>query len=145
MARRGTVFFDPQTGDSYTWPVNHNEEDPIGKSRQMADGAPTSGIGLIPQEGVPTPLVLTWKGEIYTLEHLQNIVLFYTFCDSRSIHVTDPAGSTYEVLITDFTQSRHPTARNDKDPINAPTWYWAYTLTMRVLTVISGEWAGVTP
>ena len=145
MTRTPNVFTDPKTGNNYAWPINHNEEGDIGKSRQMGDGAATNNIGLIPQQGAPTPLVLTWKGTILKRAQLVAMVGWYQLCDTQSIYVSDAAGNSYEVLITDFTAQRKPAAANPQDPVNAPTWYWTYTITMRVLRVIAGEWAGVAP
>lgn len=141
--RTPNVFTDPKTGHTYAWPINHNEEGDIGKSRQMTDGAPTSNIGLIPQQGAATPLILSWKGTILKRAQLVAMIGWYQLCEGQSIYVSDAAGNQYEVLITDFTAQRQPAARNPQDPIEAPLWYWTYTLTMRVLRVLAGEWAGV--
>lgn len=143
MARTPNVFTDPATGLTYAWPLNHNEEGDIGKSRQMADGAPTSNIGLIPQQGAATPLILNWKGTILKRDQLVQMIAWYQLCEFHSIYVSDAAGNQYEVLISDFTAQKKPAARNPQDPVNAPTWYWTYTITMRVLRVLAGEWAGV--
>lgn len=145
MTRVANRFTNPQTNAFYDWPINHNEEGDIGKSRQMGDGAATNDIGLIPQQGAPTPLILVWKGTILKRAQLVAMVGWYQLCDSQSIYVSDPAGNSYEVLITDFTAQRKPTIRNPQDQANAPTWYWTYTITMRVLRVLAGEWAGVGP
>lgn len=142
--RTPSIFTNPATGATYLWPVNHDEEDATGKSRQMSDGAPSKNVGLIPQQGAPTPLVLSWKGKIFTKAQVEAMIAWWELCEDQSIYVTDPAGSTYEVLITDFTEQRQPVAANRWDPVNAPTWIWTYTLVMRVLNVLSGEWSGVT-
>jgi hypothetical protein len=141
--RTPNVFTDPNTGNTYSWPTNHNEEGDIGKSRQMADGAPTSNIGLIPQQGAATPLILTWKGTILKRAQLVAMISWYQLCETQSVYVSDAAGNQYEVLITDFTAQRQRAALNPQDLASAPFWYWTYSLTMRVLRVLAGEWAGV--
>jgi hypothetical protein len=145
MTRIPNIFTNPVNNATYSWPINHNEENEFGKSRQMGDGAPTSSMGLIPQQGASTPMVLEWKGVILTKAHLLQMIFWYQLCESQTIYVSDAAGNKYEVLITDFTEQKKPAAFNPRDPTNAPYWTWDYTLTMRVVRVISGEWAGVTP
>jgi hypothetical protein len=146
MPRSPNLFIDPagRVAD-YSWPINHTTEDQVGRSRQMADGAPTSNMGLIPQQGAATPLVLTWKGTILTKAHLQAMIDWWMLCEGQTIYVQDFAGSRYEVLITDFAPTRRAVARNPQDPTHAPYNVWDYTLTMRVVTTLSGEWTGVVP
>jgi hypothetical protein len=144
MARSPNIFTDPAgVKSSYTWPLNHNEEEAVNKSRQMSDGASTDNIGLIPQQGAPTPMILSWKGSILTKAQLDAMLSWWELCESQTIYVQDFAGARYEVLITDFDPQRVAVSRNPRDPANAPTWYWTYTLTMRVLKVLSGDWLGV--
>jgi hypothetical protein len=143
MARSPNVFTNPANGATYTWPINHSEEEAVTKSRQMSDGASTDNIGLIPQQGAPTPMILSWKGSILTKAQLDAIISWYELCETQTIYVQDFSGARYEVLITDFDPQRVAVARNPRDPANAPLWYWTYTLTMRVLKVLSGDWLGV--
>lgn len=128
---------------TYNWPVNHSSEEPLTKSRQMADGAPTSNIGLIPQQGSATPLIWKLKGTIFDdNQHAQNLA-FWEACEGRSIYWQDFHGDKYEVIITDYEPNRKAVARNPKFPNQQ--YIWEYTITMRVLTVFSGPWVGVVP
>jgi hypothetical protein len=141
--RAPNVFRDPATGVTYNWAVNHTEESSIAKSRQMADGGATDNIGLVPQQGAATPLILTWKGTFFDPEQLTEFLHFWELCEDHSIYLTDFAGDLYEVLITDFSPQRVAANRNPKFP--DLTWVWTYDITMRVLTAFSGPWVGVSP
>jgi hypothetical protein len=144
MTRVGNQFVDPAGRvPTYVWPINHNEESQITKSRQMVDGAPTSNIGLIPQEGSPAPLIFEWKGTILVEAQLTAMLQWWALCETQTIHVVDFAGDAYEVLITDFLPIRVALGANPRQA-NMP-WKWTYTLTMRVLTVFSGPWQVVAP
>jgi hypothetical protein len=144
VARSPNQFVDPANRLApFVWPINHNEEQAVNKSRQMSDGASTDNVGLIPQQGAPTPMVLQWKGSILTKAHLDAMLQWWELCETQTIYVQDFSSAIYEVLITDFDPQRVAVVRNPRDPANAPTWYWTYTLTMRVLQVLSGDWLGV--
>lgn len=141
--RSPNQWLDPAHGTFYQWPVNHNEEQPIGKSRQMADGAPTSNIGLIPQQGAATPLIRTLKGNMFDdAQHAANLH-YWQLCEGQSIYFVEFNADTYEVIITDYEANKKRVARNPRFP--AKTYIWEYTVTMRVLRALSGPWAGVTP
>lgn len=145
MARTPNYFIDPKTGHQYQWPLNHSSEEAVGKSRQMSDGAATDNIGLIPQQGSASPLILNWKGRILTYAQLTAMLGWWELCEAQSVYVQSYSGSRYEVIITDFQPQVVAVAQNRHDPVNAPTWVWDYTLTMRVLRSLRGEWVGVTP
>lgn len=142
--RVGNQWIDPAgVVPTYVWQVNHNEETPVGKSRQMADGAPTSNLGLIPQQGAATPLVFTLKGTFFDdNQHAQNLK-FWQLCEGQTVYWQDFNNNLYEVLITDYEAERKAVARNPKFPDQ--TYIWQYTITMRVITALSGPWVGVTP
>jgi len=146
MARSPNIFIDPAgVVPSYSWEINHSEEESIAKSRQMADGAATDNMGMIPQQGAATPLILSWKGTILTKNQLDKMLQFWELCEEQSIYIQDFSGASYEIIITDFQPQRVAAARNPRDQANAPLWTWSYTLIMRVLQVFSGDWVGVTP
>lgn len=125
-------------GGVYTWSINHTEEEEVQNSRQMADGAPTSDIGLMPQQGTPYSLVFQWKGTIFN--PLDKFVMdaWYGLCNSQSIYLTDFTGARYEVLITDWDVQRKGVAANKRGG-NIP-WLYSYTIIIRVLNVIAGDW-----
>lgn len=141
MARTPNIFANPKTGQTYRWPVNHETAEPITKSRQMADGAPTSNIGLIPQQGAATPLILQWKGKIFDPAQHDAFIQWWQLCEEQTIYLTDFKGNQYEVLITDFSPQEIACARNPRFP--DLRYYYEYTFIFRVVRVISGPWAGV--
>lgn len=143
MPRTPNHWINPKTNASYAWPVNHREEDPVGKSRQMGDGAPTSNIGMIPQQGAATPLIKTLKGRFFDDAQNAANLIYWELCEDHSIYFQDFNGDLYEVIITDYAPTRVAVARNPKFP--ELTYVWDYTITMRVLTAFSGPWAGVSP
>lgn len=138
--RLPNIFTDPSgVVDAYSWYINHSTEEEVQNSRQMADGAPTSDIGLMPQQGVPYPLVFQWKGSLFRQADKDVMDAWYGLCQVQSIYLTDFTGSKYEVLITDWDVQRIPVANNMRGG-HIP-WMWKYTIIIRVLTVISGDWA----
>lgn len=136
--RQSNIFFDPSgTRPPYAWTINHSEEEEVQNSRQMADGAPTSDIGLIPQQGAPYPLVFQWKGTIFTQADKDQMDAWYKLCTLHSIYLIDFSSSSYEVIITDWNALRKGVAWNHRGQI---PWLWNYTITIRVLRVIAGDW-----
>ena len=107
----------------------------------MVDGAQTDNIGLIPQQGSATPLILQWTGSFFDPAQLSAFLAWWQLCESQSVYLTDFSGDEYEVLITDFVPQRKIAMRNPRFP--DLTWTWDYTITFRVLRAISGPWVGV--
>lgn len=143
MSRLPNIFRDPKgVRPQYAWQINHSEEQPVSKSRQMGDGAPTSNVGLIPQQGPATPIIFQWKGTIFDIGQLTEMLAWWQLCETQSIYLIDFSGAEYEVIIEDFAQNRKGVARNPRD-VTRP-WIWEYTINMRILHVYSGEWFGVT-
>lgn len=137
--RRSNIFTDPAgVKAQYTWTINQSEEEEVQRSRQMGDGAPTQDIGLMPQQGANYPLVFQWKGTIFTQADKDAMDSWYALCDSQSIYLTDFDGNEYEVLITDWGAQRVAVAWNRRGQI---PWLWKYTITIRVLNVLSGDWS----
>lgn len=140
--RVANQFVDPKGHlATYHWPLNHSEETQVTKSRQMADGATTDDIGLIPQQGAPAPLIFEWKGTILDPAQLAAMLQWWALCETQTIHLIDFATDAYEVLITDFLPTRKAVAVNQR-AANKP-WIWEYTITFRVLAVLAGPWLGV--
>ena len=136
--RQSNTFTDPNgVYTTYVWPINHETEEMVQNSRQMGDGAATTDIGLVPQQGAPFPLVFLWKGKIFTQADKSLMDAWYGLCQWQSIYLTDFSGSKYEGIITDWHTQRVPVAWQRRG--NLP-WYWQYEFTFRVFTVISGDW-----
>lgn len=142
FVRNPNVFKNPKTGYVFRWTINHTEESEVQNSRQMADGAPTSDIGLLPQQGVPLPIVFQWKGTIFTQLELDEFMAWWELCETQTIYLQDFSLSQYEILITDFNYQRKAVAWNQRGQI---PWLWTYTITIRVLKTFSGELLFRTP
>lgn len=143
MPRLPNIFIDPRTNVQYQWPINHTSEDTTGKSRQISDGAPTSNVGLIPQQGASTPLKLTWKGTMFDILQVVATTGWWNLCETQTIYLQDFSGASYEVIIEDFHTLRKSVVRNPRMPGQA--WQWEYTIVIRVLKIFAGEWFLVKP
>lgn len=139
--RKSNQFIDPAgVKATYAWTINHSEEEAVTRSRQVGDGAPSSDIGLLPQQGVSYPLVFQWKGSLFTQADKDIMDSWYGLCEDQSIFLKDFDDNQYEVLITDWVPQRVPVAWNHRGQI---PWYWTYTIIIRVLTVMSGDWSAL--
>jgi hypothetical protein len=139
FVRQPNYFVDPAgIVPTYAWYINHTEEEEVQNSRQMSSGAPTSDIGLIPQQGEEYPLVFEWKGTIFRQVDKNEMDAWYGICQGKSIYLIDFTGSAYEILITDWNVQRVGVAWNKRGGV---PWLWKYTIIMRVLTVLEGDWS----
>lgn len=144
MAYGRNRFTDNLNGATYDWPVNHSEEERMGKERAVSHGAPTGNLGLVRQQGESQPMVLQLSGVIFHQAQHDAMWAWFEKCESRTVDFTDFAGDTYEVLITGFMPQRKRTLGNPRDK-TIPLHYWTYSLTMEVLDFKTGPLAGVTP
>lgn len=146
MARN--IFSDPAAVLSdYSWRINHSEEEEGGQSRDVDHTANTGLTGLVRQQGAAEPAILQYKGTILHRAQVVEMLKWFEACRTRTIIFQDFAGDRYEVLITSFKPQRLRAAKNNSDYANAPLWYWKYSMTMEVLTFLTGVYAeaGVTP
>lgn len=144
MARN--QFIDPAAvRATYNWQINHSEESDFGKSRNVEKGGNTGDVGFVRQQADDSPLILRFSGTILHRAQLVEMNAWFEMCKDQTIYFKDFAGDEYEVIITSFKPTRHPTVKNPKDYANAPLWYWKYELEMDVVTVRDGVWEGVTP
>lgn len=142
MARN--KFINPKNAAEYSWHVNHSEEAEFGKRRNISHGAKT-GTGLVKQQADDSPLILQLKGVIFHEAQYKEMIAWWQLCESQTIYFKDFSGDEYEVIITEFLPVREKTIKNPRDFANAPLWFWRYDLTMEVVTIRAGNWAGVTP
>lgn len=139
------TFIDPLTGREYIWKVGHEEEQAVGKSRNVTHSGNTAGTGLIRQQGEPAPLILKYAGKILHLSQYEEFWAWYQLCESQTIYYRDYFGEEFEVVITQFEPIRKPTVRNPKDFANMPRHYYTYTITMEVVKVRAGALVGLAP
>lgn len=139
--RQPNKFIDPNgvIGD-YAWTINHSTEDEVTNTRQMGDGAATDDIGLMPQQGTRSPINFHWHGTIFNQTDKTIMDAWYALCEVQSIYLQDFTGSAYEVLITDWNVKRVGVAWNKRGGI---PFLWQYTISIRVLKVLVGDWAGL--
>ena len=142
MARN--VFKDPAgVKANYSWPINHSEEQELGKARNIEHGANTANTGFVRQQSDEGPLTLRFSGIILEKAQVQEFIAWWQLCETQTIHFDDYAGDSYEVIITSFKPIRHKTVRNPRDFANAPNWYWRYEIEMDVVRIIDGIWEEV--
>jgi hypothetical protein len=141
MARSPNVF-TAADGTSYAWPINHDAEDAFGKTRNLEHTALLKGSGLVIQQGDDGPLTIKVSGAILHKAQVQAFDAWFERCRTETIHFTDFAGDSYEVMITSFTPTRQRTLRNPRDP-SIPLHYYKYNLEMEVIQVLSGSRSNV--
>ena len=147
-------FIDPITGETFLWPINHNDETGSasksngqnGVARNITVGAPVSGGVHIRQEGAPDPIAFSWKGTALTRAQHQEFLRWYAKCDHYTIILQDFSGDRYEVLIIAYLPVRRRVAQNRNDMTNAPLWVYDYQVDIDVIALISGDYhdAGIT-
>lgn len=138
-------FTNPLDGTFYDWQVNHSEEQTLGRTRSFDHTAPTSGNGLIRQQGDDPPMVIHLQGTIlHKAQHTQ-MVNWFNLSRTQTIYFTDFTGDQYEVVITSFLPVRKRTVKNPKDYANAPYWYWTYDIEMEVVRFIASDWSVTLP
>jgi hypothetical protein len=142
MARTANRFTNPVNGVVYDWPINHSDEDEVGRDRGVTYEGNTGNVGLVAQQGELTPIVLRYTGTILTYAQLTGMIGWFNLCQTQTIYFTDFAGDSYEVIITAFKPKRLRAMRNPRGGTQAPTHYWTYSIEMSVLRVLSGEWVG---
>lgn len=128
---------------SYPWPVNHTAEAEVKKDRQIQYTSPTANASLIPQQGEPLPLTMSWTGTIFDKAQLAAMLFWWELCELRTIYLTDFAGDKAEILITSFAPVRKGVVSNPR--VQNQPWLWTYTFDFDVITAITGTWVGVTP
>lgn len=143
MSAPRNQFIDPAgVLATYSWHINHDTEQDGGRERPVDATAPTSGVGHVFQQGDETPLDLNYSGTILDPAQLDAMLDYFEACRTRTIHFLDCMGDRSEVVITSFKPIRVRCARN---PRTGGTHYWTYTITMQVIGVLAGTWAGVSP
>lgn len=143
MSRVANVFTDPATGETYPWPINHETEESFGQERQVSTEANTGNTGLVRVQGDRQPMQLRISGKMLTRAQRDAFWRWFNLCESRTIHYSDVEGNTFEVQILAYNPIRIRAQRNTADPVNAPTWIYTYTMSMDVISVISGPLAGL--
>lgn len=149
MTRVANVFIDPTTNETWSWPINHNDETGTaaksggqgGLERNYTISAPTS-LGIsIRQQAADDPISLSWKGTALTRAQHQQFLRWWEKCSHYSIILQDFSGDKFEILITAYIPTRKAVAGNRNDLANAPLWVYDYQIDMDVIACISGDYA----
>lgn len=111
---------------TYSFDINHNEEQGSGQTRNVTHTAPTSGVGFVRQQGDKTPDTFKLGGTILRQSQLDAMQSYFEACDNRTVFFTDVDGTEFEVLVTvfDVTRTRGHNARGGL------AYYWKYRLEM---------------
>lgn len=117
---------------TYTFAINHSDEQEGGPTRHVERTALTDGVGFVRQQGASTPRVFKFSGSILTTAQLNAMQSYYEACENRTVFFRDADGTEYEVLITAFSPIRKRTVRNSRDP--SLLWYWTYNLEMEIIS-----------
>lgn len=114
---------------TYSFDINHHDEDSAGQQRTITRAAPTAGVGFVRQQGDKSPKVLKFQGSILRQSQLDAMQSYFDACDSRTVFFTDVDGIEREVLITVFDPTRIA-AQNRRGGL---PFYWKYRLEMEVI------------
>lgn len=145
MTRVANRFLNPWTGDTYDWPVNHAEEESFGKSRNIDHTAPTSGQGLIRQQGDDSPMGIRLSGTVFHKAQHQAFINWFNLSRTQTIYWRNFDLEEFEVIFTGYLPQKKRTLRNPRDFANAPYHYWTYTMEFDVVRFISGVWVATLP
>jgi hypothetical protein len=148
MTRVPNNFFDPATGDSYNWAINHNDETGSaakgggqgGLETNYTISAPTSLGIFIRQQAANDPMSFSWKGTALTRAQHQQFLIWFEKCQHNSIILTDFSGDSFEVLITAYIPVRKMVAQNRNDMANARTWVYDFQIDFDVIATVSGDY-----
>lgn len=123
----------------YDFEINPSEEEPEQNRLSIERTATTDGVGFVRQQGDSSPKTKTFTGSILTQTQKDAMDDYRDACagrgtPSRTVFFTDPDGTQYEVMITNFAPRRIRVVRNPRDP--ALLWKWTYTLEMDIVAVV---------
>jgi hypothetical protein len=145
MTRTPNVFVDPAgIFADYNWPINHDGMSPSGRKRNTTATAPTSGIGTVRQQGSEAPLGLVLTGTMLTEDQRRQMIFWWTLCRTQTIFFYEFSSEQYEVIITDYEETKVPVFFNRNDP-SIPYHIYTYTLTMDIIKPLSGSWEQAAP
>lgn len=133
-------FINPVTAGVYLWDINHTEEEEGGMARNIDHTAPTSGLGLVRQQGEEGPMEIKLIGTILKESQFDAFQDYYQLSRSQTFYFRDFNDDEYEVVMTAFRPTRKRTLRNSRAP--GKLHYWTYTMTLEVLAVRAGPWVG---
>lgn len=109
-------FLDPETGDDYTWHINHgwDGDDNQGIENSVTWTSTTAGV-QIPQFGSARPQIWTLRGTILHRAQHEAFLGWAALASDRSIYFRDFDSVEYEVFIQKYSWQRVGVSRNLSD------------------------------
>jgi hypothetical protein len=132
-------FTNPANGSFYDFEINPDGMEPLEQQRNVERTAPTSGVGFVRQQGSDSPAILTYTGKILSQDQRDQMQVYYNLSAGQTIHFRDWTGNVFQVLVTTFNPKRERTAKNPRGGTEAATHYWSYTLSLEVISIVSGK------
>lgn len=128
------LLFDPASGISYAWPVNHKAVEKAERTRELAELVPTGagwvdGVRPTIQAGDATPYTLRITGRLWDEAQLTVIQDFVRATKGHTVVFQEPSGERYEVLIEAFEPKRVAVVRAP----NGGRYVWDYALEMTTI------------
>ena len=135
------TFYNPVTLATYEWAINHTEQNgPSRESNTQYEGQ-SSDLGIIGFQGQDQPLIIELRGKIL---HKSQYLKFWEYRHiTNTFKFTDFESNIYEVTMTGLVFEKRRVAWNFADAMNMPFHTYDYTMTLRVLTIISGDLFGL--
>lgn len=129
---------------TYSFHINHSDEEQMGRSASVQRTAPVGGMGFIYQIGDSGPMTIHWKGTILDRAQVQAMWNYYNVCNGfngnrRTIHLVDFTGARFEVLFTSFLPIRIRATSNPRGTTpDEKLYYYTYDATFDVINIVSG-------
>lgn len=114
---------------TYSFDINHDEEQGQNQTRNVTHSAPTSGVGFVRQQGDKSPVAFRFAGSILRQSQFDAMQAYYDACDNRTVFFTDVSGTEYEVLIILFD----PVRTRGMNRRGGLPYYWKYRLEMEII------------
>lgn len=117
---------------TYSWTINHNEEDGADFRRNIERTATTDGVNFVRQQSNAGPRTFRFKGTLLTQEQYNAMKSYYDLCETQTIYFRDFQDDEYEVVITLFNPVRKRTSKNPRDA-SISLHYWTYDIELEVI------------
>lgn len=133
-------FYDPVLPETYDWRINHLSQTGPSREDNTSYEGKSGTLGVMGFQGQDQPLIIELKGRILYKDEYKK---FWEYRHkTNSFKFTDFEGNSYEVTMTGLTMEKIRVAWNLQDP-NMRYHVWDYTMTLRILTIIAGDFAGL--
>lgn len=143
------TFTDPNTADTYVWPVNpgyDGQTQPAQKQTQIDRTSNTGNVGSVKQQGDDGPYIIHWEPLVFHTAHETALWTWYALSKKQSIYLADFDGEEYEGQIITLARQKIGVLRGPGDT-NERKFYTKYVFEFEVWAFRSGVLAdaGVQP